>query len=89
MEEVYSLEILAFAYQITNRCRNSDQHKRKLYDRKSLKCYKYIYFWEFGFAAVKAEELHRESSAIALSGTVHDTFSYNKRQRDAQFLKVI
>jgi len=89
MEEVYFFEISAFAYRITNRCRNPDHHKKKLYNRESLKCYRDIYFWEFGFAAVKSGEMRRENSGIARSETVHDTFSYNKSQRDAQFLKFI
>jgi hypothetical protein len=61
----------------------------KLYDRESLKCCKYIYFGEFSFVAAEAGELRREKSGIALPGTVHDIFSCNKSQRDAQFLRLI
>ena len=89
MEAVYCFEISAFAYYITNRFRNPDQHYMKLYDCESLKCCKYIYFGEFSFAAIETGELHRENSGVARSGTVHDIFSYNKSQRDALFLRFI
>jgi len=74
MEAVYSFEISSFAYKITLRLPNPDQHNMNLYDREILKCCKYHYFREFCFTAAEAEEMHRENSAIAHSGTVHDIF---------------